>query len=237
MDTAPRRSRGSDPVQKCVCLQVRPASRRDGQGSRSALTPTALSGAREARAPVSKEPKNKQAAKTTRHGGTESSTTTSTAIAIPASHVAEQPIAGCESTSTSESSSTTPSLIAESSVSASSAKVSRAAPETKIPGRLPVLRPPAKPSQAVIHSAPGEGTRARKRQRREEALGWGLETVSPVPFSCSSSRICTHLSRIYRFDRKMAVRTNRSQTSSRPLGLRLRPRLHYRRSAPPSSRS
>lgn len=35
----------------------------------------------------------------------------------------------------------------------------------------------AKPVKSVVHSAPGEGSRSRKRQRREEALGWGLETV------------------------------------------------------------
>ncbi|KAG0653750.1 hypothetical protein C6P46_002226 [Rhodotorula mucilaginosa] len=34
----------------------------------------------------------------------------------------------------------------------------------------------AEPVKSVVHSAPGEGSRSRKRQRREEALGWGLET-------------------------------------------------------------
>ena len=35
----------------------------------------------------------------------------------------------------------------------------------------------AQPVKAVVHSAPGEGSRSRKRQKREAALGWGLETV------------------------------------------------------------
>ncbi|GAA5982861.1 hypothetical protein JCM10908_006813 [Rhodotorula pacifica] len=63
-----------------------------------------------------------------------------------------------------------------SETSTAKAQVSAPVPTVGTPVKLLEAAAADKAAKVIVHSAPGEGTRSRKRQKREDALGWGLQT-------------------------------------------------------------